>query len=227
MLGVSALHAISSAGCGRIAYDPLALDASTQVDPDSAPAAVPVEFGDRQGADHSAGTRDTYLYQSSPGTNYGTDELLDAVNSSHSLLFFDLSAIAPELTVVAASLCLTPIRNDASMGTVGVHLMTQAWEEGSGGPGAPNWAQRTASENWTTAGGDFGRAIGSFDDVTLGERFCVELDTLAIQDWVSDPSLNLGVGTVSTGYPGEHPHLCSREAVDALCRPALLLSVSE
>lgn len=230
---------LANAGCGRIAYDaqpadadadaggvPVA-DASPQGALDAPPQTRSLEFGNGATADFSTGTRDTYLYQAEPGTNFGARNLLDADQASHTLLFFDLSAIDPDSTIVSAGLCLTPILNNALTGSGTINLVTQDWAEGVelAAAGVPNWTQRTGTSNWTSAGGDFGAVVANYTSFTDQVRVCIDLDVAAVQEWVSDPTMNFGLGTVSAAYSGGHPHFCSREAVDESCRPALQLEV--
>src|SRR5512142_31271 len=98
-------------GCGRIDFDELG-DSGIPAN------AVTVTFGETGTTTFSGVTRDTFLDSDVPDNNFGLSTEIK-VDSSHAvgLVRFDISAIPPSATVVAASLHVV-VANDGTVGTV-------------------------------------------------------------------------------------------------------------
>jgi hypothetical protein len=162
------------------------------------------------------------IEQGSSTTNFGDRgyvKLHGASNSSHGLLRWDLSSIAPSKTVTGACLQLTVL--DDTYRTFPAFELLKPWGEFNS-----TWQQAADGSAWEIAGAEgptdhAATAIGQITPgIAAGSKIYVQLTTTAVQNWVSNPSQNLGIIFINddalTGY-----RIASREATQVGSRPRL------
>lgn len=116
-------------------------------------------------------------------------------NIVRSLLQFDLASIPKASEVLSADLNLyLSSTNGAGPIDVSVHRMSKSWNES-----AANWTNRTSTDKWLTAGGEYSTNV--LDRVNGITTIPTSIDArlvkwkiplTTVQDWVSIPSRNLG-----------------------------------
>lgn len=96
--------------------------------------------------------KDSYIVSGSPNTNYGTDTTMYVVaDTRRSVIQFDLSGLPAGITnVTSANLTLFLTNFGSGTPYVAVYRITRDWTETG-----VTWNNATASQAWTTAGGDF------------------------------------------------------------------------
>ena len=105
-------------------------------------------------------TQDAWIDQGKPTQNKGTDTGLrvkaQVGSVRRSLVQFDLSGIPTAGCVESATLKMTLTSVKATSRSYAVHRLDSLWVEGSGSStSGVTWQRRTATETWTTFGGDF------------------------------------------------------------------------
>lgn len=102
---------------------------------------------------------DTYNYGSGVTTNFGTSTVIDTKYNRNIFLLFSLASIPVGATSTSATLTLQCVSGEAGATTVSAYDITQtAWTESG-----LTWNTYDGSNNWGTAGGDFGSTVrGSF-----------------------------------------------------------------
>ena len=228
------------AGCGRWGFsdvdalsgdtlgDALGGDGMLGID---AAGLTTVSFGERPGATHTAVTADTTISSTSPTTNNGAEDSLQLSASVTGLLRFDISALPPSTTVVAAAVHLAT-ENTPTIGVVTLYPVLESWTEGTamGTAGVANYTMRTAAASWTNpgAGPPSSRsttAAASFTPTAGNTDYTIPLDAngvAQVQAWISNPASNLGFALVGTSGTGE---LGSRETVPAARCPLLVVTI--
>ncbi len=116
-------------------------------------------------------------------------------NIVRSLLQFDLASIPKASEVLSADLNLyLSSTNGEGPIDVSVHRMSKSWNES-----AANWTNRTSTDKWLTAGGEYSTNV--LDRVNGITTIPTSIDArlvkwkiplTTVQDWVSIPSRNLG-----------------------------------
>ena len=165
-----------------------------------------------------AGTRDTYISEHNPTTNYGTATSLnvdgdDPNGSGHAnwtLLKWDISVIPPDSTVQSVSVVYY-ITNNSEGQMYNIHEVTSAWSEtGVTWNSKPLWSSTI---------------LGSVAFSSLGS-YSVGLNTqgvAVVQKWVNSPSSNHGLiytdGTSTNGFD-----FYSREYATSYQRPKLRIT---
>ncbi len=199
---------------------------------DTSPAAVGLLFGETDDADVTGVTVDTYLDSANPSFNYGADLIarVDDDPSTVALLRFDLSSIAPGVTITVAELSITTAADALEEGSIQVYEVTEDWAEGDAvGAAAPaNWTQRTATSDWTAAGAGTGsRATTAMSELVPGAtatRYPVTLPTDLVQRWVDDSSTNRGLVLVPIDAATHGVDFESSESATAASRPTLFIT---
>lgn len=169
-------------------------------------------FGERTGAQHTGVTTDTWLSSTNQTANYGGDDNMSCSPANTALLRFDVTAIAPGTTVVAAELHIETEDTGLSSGSVQVFQVLQPWTEGTnqGASGIANYTQRVSATAWANAGAGApgsrsATVIGQFDPATLQTDYTVMLGAAgvaAVQSWVNTPSSNDGLAFAVTAGGG-------------------------
>lgn len=236
-LGLALALTFTIVGCGRIGFDGphdgsvhdgSVIDASDDAFaiPDGPAGSRTETWGEGQ-ADHTNVTIDTFVSGlSSPvdqrDMNFGAATSF-AFSEGVALLRFDLRAIAPSATVVAAYLRVA-ITNPGSI-SFSIHRVLETWDEGNGNRnvGVASWNQRTPGVAWTNPGvGSPGSAATSaLATIRPGMGGSVQLNTADVQEWVSSPAANHGIVL----YPSENndTFIASREAASSTTRPLLTI----
>jgi len=211
-------------GCGRLGFD--GGDASPAgeagVIPDAPPGTMYVTFGETPGADHANVTIDTFLDSTAPTTVRGgaSTSLCDLSPQRNVLVRFDVSALAPTTTVLAAELEVE-VMNTAASPTNDVFEVLESWTED-----AATWQNRLVGTPWTTIGGSRGTtALGTFAALARTSRLVIPLDAggvSVVQHWVNDPTANHGFALVSEAGSWD---LATRDHGTEVYRPLLRLTV--
>lgn len=184
-----------------------------------------VTFGERDDSDHRDVTSDTTLLSADPDRNVGALEgvEIDADPPKVTLLRFDLAAIPPSATVVAASLDVV-VFDPIESGAFRLHPLQESWSES-----AATWNQRAAGVPWAGPGAsgasaDTARLLAELAPRAIG-AITVPLEPTIVQGWVAAPATNHGFVWISTSPDGRGGQLRSREAATASERPRLRLLV--
>jgi len=176
--------------------------------------------------------QDTWIYQWKPTWNYGADTQIGvdtyyAYSDANSLLKFDLSAIAPSVRIINATLELYMNSPSDNGGPVGVHQMTRTWNEGTGSGGtAPGatWNVSASGVPWTTPGGDFNPVPVTVTNVTPYTAGWNGWDlTSLVSDWVSGVTSNHGL-MLKMQVSGRAAYFHSSDYSNAALRPKLTIT---
>lgn len=178
-----------------------------------------------------AGTKDTYIYQNSPTTNYGSaatlivdgDEPAASSKDVSSILKWDVSGIAAGKTVTSASITINVV--DGSTDTYELYEMKRNWSESSA-----NWNQYASGTNWSTAGanGSTDRGTTVLGSITASGTgaYTINLNSSGIalvQSWVNNPSANYGF-IITDGANSNGVDFSSSEAATVSQRPKLTVT---
>jgi hypothetical protein len=174
---------------------------------------------------------DTSIQTLTPENNWGADDQLRVGASAPAqvtLLRFDLASIPTTAVVTAAELHVWVSIDALEQGSVQVHRVLEAWDEGVevDSPGAANWMDRGAGVPWTSPGAGEpgsrdGTVLASFVPNVIGAELSGELPVAVVQDWVATPGANHGLAFAVTGTSTQHGQFQSRESVNVDQRPYL------
>lgn len=156
-----------------------------------------VTFG-HNSSDYNGVVDDTHIDARFPDTEYENYGYLWVGGTPQStivcLIHFDLSALAPGLTITGVQLKLDVSMNPSTMGSVTVHELLEArteWET--------TWNERTLGVAWTTPGCGIGSrsadVLGRFQPY-MNQVYDIPLPASVVQRWVDDPSTNHGFALV-------------------------------
>jgi hypothetical protein len=158
-----------------------------------------VTFGERAGTTYSGVAMDTFISSQAPTGSYWKYGYL-AVQSAPdtvTLVHFDVSALAPTVTITGAELSMEVWQNPMTAGSVNVHQVLESWIDYQ-----TLWAERLTGVPWTAAGCDVGSRsatiLGTFAPYAKTE-YKVALPATVIQGWVSNASTNFGLALVGAG----------------------------
>lgn len=230
-----------AAGCGRLAFDPLAggdgsAGSGNIVDGalnDGPVGSVVRVFGECAEADIRNVTADTFLDSEERDDNFGRrDEMrVELPEENVSLLRFDLSAIPVSATLHSLELLISVSAGDAlEDGAVVVTAMLEAWQEGTGdySTGIANWNDRVPGQAWSQegAGAPDSRdttVLGQFEPNVENVRHVVDLQVSPlVAQWIVDPSVNYGFALFAIGETnGQGGWLSTSNEADESRRPCL------
>lgn len=148
---------------------------------------------------------DALLAQGNANRNYGGSASVQFTaksNDNFIIAQYDLSSIAPGTFIQNAKLRFYTTSMSSRTGSsmlLSAHALTRAWVEGtmtgSGTADGATWNRYNATQNWTTAGGDFRTPASG--TVALPASFAVgwfEIPiTALVQEWVDGVTPNNGV----------------------------------
>jgi hypothetical protein len=148
----------------------------------------------QQGVNSYSGCIDSEIKNTSPNSNYGSgttaqvggpDTIHPEMNEWRFLLDFDLAGQVPAgATVTSATLSVLSYGayNNVVGHNVGVHALTRSFNESQ-----VTWNSAASGQAWTTAGGDYGAALGVFN--VAGNTGWLNYDVrTTVQDWVNTPA---------------------------------------
>ena len=176
-----------------------------------------------------SGTRDAKLRSDSTTTNFGSSLSLeiDGSPSDVSLVGWDLTGIAPGVSVTAVSLIFDVV--DPSTEKYGVFGLSKPWSEAEA-----TWLEAKSGSAWETAGAG---GVTDFSPVKLVDvgpaqlgtaRVGLGADGLAlVESWINSPSTNNGL--VFRDYRSSQNGLdfSSRDVLDPLLRPRLEITYTD
>lgn len=228
----SAASTTAPAEDGSSSSDGAPLESSSSGEP---LPAVTLHFGERDDADVSGVTYDTYLGLSSPDYNGGAHADLHTVQESMpaaALIAFDLSAIPQGSEVIDATLELwTEASGYLTSGHVEMRRVLEEWDEGAGdhSAGVANWIERTPGESWAIEGAgppgsSSAEILGMLEGDAPKEAYSVSIPTDVVQGWLDAPATNHGLRLAAVDYGEDYAWYLSSEYWDATRRPALFVS---
>jgi hypothetical protein len=185
-----------------------------------APPSITLVFGESNAADQTGVTTDTSLDSTNPQNELGGDRELhiDADPDEVALLRFDLSAI-PDTAVVESAELTISVSDPIESGDYRAQALALSWSEANA-----NYIQRSSSSNWPVQGAGGASIIDGdiaiFDAPTI-DVYTVQVDTAAVQAWVSDPAHNFGMRWIAASPDGRGGRFFSSEANNAADRPVL------
>lgn len=226
------------------------MDAAKQIDGAPLPDAAcgvsggisTVMLGARFGGPGQASMTDTFVVDTPNRTqNYGAALTLALCNTCSaggapwdgsvavSLLRFDTTPICPGSTIQSAELLIDTTDDNLGAGLVGVFVVREQWDEGSGGTGgaagAANWTERQVGVAWSAAGvgtpGSRDAApVATFAPLDKNVPYSVTLSPLVVQDWLANSGTNFGLLLAITSG-GSDCQFYSREGGALTQRPGL------
>ena len=225
---VLVLFAVSFSGCsGDSGAEPAEPDSTQQ-------------FVFQDGANSYTGTYDSMMSNDNQTTNYGQSNYmkcgytLSPVETTRGLLKFDVSSISSDAEVASAKLRVV-FNNVVAMNpddviSVEIFEADTAWEETEA-----TWINASDASNWASQGGDYsGAPVGIMDilnsDYTTDDSFEVELDKTVVQNWVSNPSENLGMlfrNTVEDSPELDFIVIYTKNYGNVEDRPSLIVEVKQ
>jgi PKD repeat protein/murein DD-endopeptidase MepM/ murein hydrolase activator NlpD len=174
-----------------------------------------------------AGTRDSYLREASPATNYGGAATLQVDGSEPSgsstdmniVVSWDVSDIPPAVTVEAASMTLNV--TNISSGSYSCFELLSPWDEAS-----VTWGDAAAGTPWSgpgASGVDRGTDAVCLVSASATGPLIVDFTTdglAMVQRWVDDPAGNHGL-VITDPDNGDGADFHSRDSGTAMARPQL------
>ncbi|GEM_PF-4975818 len=98
--------------------------------------------------------RDSYIFQGSSGSNYGSGTQIQVYPWSgwhrRGILYFDFSGIPKGAHIDSAYLYLKEVATYGPSRTINLHHLNRAWKESE-----VSWSKATSLSSWAVAGGDF------------------------------------------------------------------------
>ena len=160
--------------------------------------------------DNIAELRDAEIWNDFPTTNYGSGDHFSVDLNESGLLWFDLTAIGTNKTVLSAKLVITVAdAADEGGGTVLIHRLREAWIESEA-----TWSVRATNQAWSVNGArppsSDAAPVAMFSPAAVTTAYDVTLPTSLVQAWVADPATNYGLVFVR-GTSLEHVHIRTRE----------------
>jgi hypothetical protein len=158
-----------------------------------------VTFGERSGTTYSNVAMDTFISSQAPTGSYWKYGYLSVQSAPDTvtLIRFDVSALAPTVTVTGGELSVEVWQNPVTAGSINVHQVLEPWIDSQ-----TLWAERLTGVAWTTVGCGVGShsatILGSFAPVAKAE-YKITLPATVIQGWVRDASTNFGLALVGDG----------------------------
>jgi hypothetical protein len=222
-----------SSACGRLGFAPLADDGSTSSNSDGTRASDVlasnvVSFGERPGATHSHVTADCGISGTQPFMNFGAADTVAISTIEAGLLRFDVSALAPGTTIVAAEVHLASASNATDM--MGLFDALESWTEGAGNAsnGIANYTMRTSTDAWSDPGANppssRGALIVGFTPAPTGADSAIAVDPARVQGWIDNPAANNGM-IVAPWLATGNWSFVTREATNAQLRPLLIVTL--
>ncbi len=170
-------------------------------------------------SDAYTGTEDTFIINNATSFNNGNCSSFiaantdcSAINSARGLIKFDVSSIVPSnVTVKKAYLELCMIDGGFPIGFV-THELTKSFEEGNScnASGSASWISATATDAWTTPGGDYNpEPMSNIFNVPASPttyKVTLELNPSVVQKWISNPAQNYGM--IIKSYPEQGEGVC-------------------
>jgi hypothetical protein len=197
----------------------------------------PATFEFQDGAEPTAayaGTRDTQLRESEPGTVFGSRTGIEMDGDSpdgtgqhvHALVRWDISAIPAGARVTRVRVALQALDWPGFINGYELRPLRRDWDEA-----AANWSTAKAGEAWQTVG-----AMGTSDharNLVLGQLmpggngpFTIQLNddgVAEVQTWIDVPAANFGVIIYDTASDGME--IATRESTNVGHRPRLIIDV--
>ncbi len=140
-------------------------------------------------------TKDTWINQQSPTTNYGQSNLL-YLNETESqkkraLLHFDLSKFSG--SVVNSAELFFHINSANSGAILELNKMMQDWEEGNQNQnaGTSNWNESYPNQSWI--GGNYDATLLLSEPVNSIGWTSITIPSTLIQEWLDNPDTNFGL----------------------------------
>ena len=143
-------------------------------------------------------TQDTWLSEKDKNRNYGASNRMsvegDPGRLKRALLQFDVSSIPAGAVLTSATLTVWKQGANNAADSLAVHVVTQAWVEGTGSNGSgASWNTYDGSNGWASPGGDYVATPSSVILAPLGNG-PKTLDVLSlVQAWVSGTVPNHGL----------------------------------
>ena len=175
---------------------------------------------------------DAALSEAEPNNNYGTSDrfwVYDAsgADDDHGLLRFDLARVPHGARIIRAELELFQYWEDTPGGDIGIYRVRRDWQEGNndGSPGTgASWNMATASEGWSTNGGERDASPVAVTAITPGTTGYYRWDiTPLVQGWVDGSLPNDGM-LIYPQAPGTDAGFRSSDHAVAAERPKLTLT---
>ncbi|MFH0712008.1 MAG: DNRLRE domain-containing protein [archaeon] len=161
--------------------------------------------------------KDTYIRELS-STNYGDSTTLNIGTAStgggrdfKALLYFNLSSIPPENTIVSANLSIyiSSSSNENNI-TLNVYRITSNWTEDEA-----TWYAMNSSTNWTSEGGDYNTQIFNSSIITNQTGWVNFSISLLARNWVNGTYENLGLILYAPdAVPGDYKSFYSSNYTD-------------
>ncbi len=185
----------------------------------------------QDGREGFAGTKDTYISEQQPTTNFGGVETLSLCSScpgggEHRILVrFDLSqALPPDATIVYAWLRLYLLDRSPAKGFYArSHKLLRPWSEGEA-----TWQQAAPGYLWHGPGADtpgIDRSstwYGQGTVLTVGRWLRVDVTGFVREGW-QDPARDFGIILLPFGTEGVRFQFASSEYPDPIRRPMLVV----
>lgn len=175
---------------------------------------------------------DASLSQSAPDFNFGIGPSLwvrDTAGSAgyHSVLWFDTGRIPHGAVVESAVLELYQRDASNAASEVGLHRLTQSFDEGDdngASGGGVTWNRHRSWQNWTNPGGDYDPTALATTSIPPNSRDYFQWDiTSLVQGWVSGVYPNYGM-ILTPQAAGTDADFASSDHGDATQRPRLTLT---
>ncbi|HEY5925339.1 MAG TPA: DNRLRE domain-containing protein [Kofleriaceae bacterium] len=160
--------------------------------------------------DDAAEVRDVEIWIDFPTTNYAGENHFSIDLNESSLLWFDLTSIATNRTVVSATLTIKVAdAADEAGGTATLHRMREAWVEAEA-----TWTIRATNQAWSVAGARSPASdvapLVTFSPAAEETTYNLVLPPALVQAWIADPAVNFGL-LFQRGTSLQHVHIHSRE----------------
>ena len=174
--------------------------------------------------------KDAHIDSATQNRNYGASDLMIISNTERMLLEFNLSSVTSAANIVNANLTLYLDSSGTGTNPITVQRVNQSWIEGTGTGQTTydgvTWNNRSGSELWDIAGGDFDPFVWTTTNIsTVGTYYTWDITEL-VQNWVNGTYPNYGIILKGENGHGQW-HFASSDNIDSAIWPQLNITYNE
>lgn len=176
--------------------------------------------------------KDSFIQGAYPARNQGasTDlEVRTLTTKENALIEFNLTNISSSATITSAILTLyaETVGVPGDTAEIGVYRITNSWVEGTGSGSQTNdgvtWNNRSGTQTWTTAGGDYDAAAFTKTNVTVVGYYTWDITNL-MRGWINGTWTNNGLILADTANGISRKSFTSGDGSNATNRPKLIVN---
>ena len=177
--------------------------------------------------------KDAYIDSGTKTYNYGADTEIDVRgdDSRRVLIEFNLSSIPANASISSATLTMYATAKGSADAVVNISKITNSWVEGTGAGSKTSdgatWDNRSGTQLWTTAGGDYGTITWGSTTITGIDQFFTWNITELVKGWINGTYTNEGMLLRTTTTSSGTTSFASSDYANSSRRPQLNVTYTE